>query len=110
MTFGLGYAEIAIIVVIALLVIGPRRLPELMRTVGKVMGQLRRASDDLRREVLFGDEISAVKDAVNPFTPPPVPPKIRTKPKSDSENEETPPEPGDPSPEQKDRREEPDGQ
>ena len=83
MTLGLGYAEIAIILVIALIVIGPRKLPQLMRDFGRLMGQLRRASDDLRREILFSDEIESVKDsvrdAVNPFTPPPVPPRIKVK-------------------------------
>ena len=88
MALGLGYAEIAIIMVIALIVIGPKRLPQLMRDFGRIMGQLRRASDDLRREVLFSDEIESVKDsisdAVNPFTPPPVPPRIKVKNKSAS--------------------------
>lgn len=79
MEFGLGYSEIALIMVIALIVFGPRRLPELMRTVGKLMGQLRRASDDLRREVLFSDEMSSLKDAINPLSPPPVPPPLRVK-------------------------------
>lgn len=98
MTLGLGYSEIAIILVIALIVIGPRRLPELLRTVGKLMGQLRRASDDLRREILFSDEISSVKnsirDAIDPTVPPPVPPKFRTKSGSSEKNGDKAPDGG----------------
>jgi sec-independent protein translocase protein TatB len=83
MNFGLGYSEILVIAIIALIVIGPKRLPELLRNVGKVMGQLRRASDDLRREILFSDEVKdmrdAINDAVNPPDPPPLPPKLKVK-------------------------------
>jgi len=105
MSLGLGYTEIAIILVIALIVIGPNRLPELLRTVGKMMGQLRRTSDELRREILFSDEISDfrstiddIKDSVNPLKPPPVPPKLKTKPKKTAEeNSQSTPPPDTPS-------------
>lgn len=46
---GIGPWEIAIIVVIALLLIGPRRLPEVMKSVGKGLFELRKASSDFRR-------------------------------------------------------------
>ncbi len=84
MTFGLGYWEIALILVFALVIIGPKKLPKLMRDLGRIMGQLRRTSDDLRRELLFTDEINQVKntvrDVIDPTRPPPVPPKIKVKP------------------------------
>ncbi|HEX2253371.1 MAG TPA: twin-arginine translocase TatA/TatE family subunit, partial [Thermoanaerobaculia bacterium] len=47
----LGPAEIIFIVVLALLIFGPRRLPEVGRTVGKAMGEFRRATTELKRSV-----------------------------------------------------------
>jgi TatA/E family protein of Tat protein translocase len=44
----LGFSEIALIVVIALVVFGPKKLPELSRTLGKALGEFRRATGDLR--------------------------------------------------------------
>jgi TatA/E family protein of Tat protein translocase len=50
--FGLGFAEILVILVVALLVFGPDRLPELARSLGRGLGEFRRASNDLRRSVM----------------------------------------------------------
>lgn len=47
----LGAMEILFIMVLALLIFGPRRLPEVGRTVGKALGELRRATTDLKRSV-----------------------------------------------------------
>lgn len=47
--FGLGTGELLVVAAIALLVIGPERLPRVMRTLGQYYGQLRRTADDLRR-------------------------------------------------------------
>lgn len=47
----LGMPEILAIMVLALLVFGPRRLPEVGRTLGKGLAEFRRASADLKRTV-----------------------------------------------------------
>lgn len=47
----LGVPELIIIFIIALLVFGPKRLPELGRTVGKAMAEFRRASNELKTVV-----------------------------------------------------------
>ncbi len=50
--FGIGMQEMLVIFVIALIVFGPKRLPELARTLGRSLGEFRRASADLRAAVL----------------------------------------------------------
>lgn len=47
----LGLPEVLLILVLALLIFGPKRLPEVGRTIGKGLGEFRRASSDLKRTV-----------------------------------------------------------
>lgn len=44
--------ELMVILVIALLVLGPKRLPDVARSLGKGLAEFRRASTDMRREFL----------------------------------------------------------
>ena len=44
----IGVPEMLIILVIALIIFGPRKLPELGRSLGKSLGEFKRASNDLR--------------------------------------------------------------
>ncbi len=53
--FGLGITEILLILVLALLVLGPEKLPETARQLGKITGQLKRAMDDIRHDISFND-------------------------------------------------------
>jgi sec-independent protein translocase protein TatB len=46
--FGIGMTELLVVLVVALLVLGPRRLPEIARSLGRGMAEFRRASSDLR--------------------------------------------------------------
>lgn len=47
----IGPQELLLILVVALLVVGPRRLPELGRSLGKGIRELRRAQDEVRRTI-----------------------------------------------------------
>ena len=48
--FGLGFGEVLVILVVALLIFGPDKLPELARTLGKTMAELRRSMDEIKTE------------------------------------------------------------
>jgi len=47
----LGMPELLLILVLALLLFGPKRLPEVGKQVGKALGEFRRASNDLKRTI-----------------------------------------------------------
>jgi TatA/E family protein of Tat protein translocase len=49
--FGLGVPEILLILIVALIVFGPKRLPEIGRTLGKTLGEFRKATDDLKNTI-----------------------------------------------------------
>lgn len=49
--FGIGMPELIIILVIALIVIGPQKLPDLARSLGKGLGEFRRATEDFKRNI-----------------------------------------------------------
>jgi len=51
--FGLGWNEIIFVAVLAVVVVGPDRLPEMLRFLGRQYGKLRRASDELRSAFMF---------------------------------------------------------
>jgi len=50
--FGIGLPELLVILVVALLVVGPAKLPELARTLGRGLSEFRRASQDLRQSFM----------------------------------------------------------
>lgn len=48
--FGIGMPELLLILALALIVLGPKRLPEIARALGKGLSEFRRATDDLKEE------------------------------------------------------------
>jgi TatA/E family protein of Tat protein translocase len=63
----LGGPELFLILVIALIVFGPKKLPEIGKSLGKMMVEFRRASNDFKRTI--EDEVEA--DKLRELTSPP---------------------------------------
>jgi TatA/E family protein of Tat protein translocase len=70
--FGLGMQELILILVVALLVIGPKKLPDIARALGKAMREFRRATDDIKQnfdmEPIDLDPKSTPKSVQSPLT------------------------------------------
>ena len=65
--FGIGMPEMIIILVIALIVIGPHKLPELAKSLGKGLAEFKKATEDFQKNVQEESRKSEEKEA----TPPP---------------------------------------
>lgn len=48
--FGVSLPELAVIVVVFLVVVGPEKLPDTARKIGQTLGKLKKGSDSIRRE------------------------------------------------------------
>ena len=80
----IGMPELVIILVIALIIFGPRKLPELGRSLGKSLGEFKRASNELRNTLeeevrveeqreqkakMQAEQASALAASAQPITP-----------------------------------------
>lgn len=65
---GLGWSEMLVIGIVILIVVGPKDLPVMMRNIGRMMGSVRRMSNEFRREIdkaIAADEIREAKKAIS---------------------------------------------
>lgn len=66
----IGMSELLVILVIVLLVFGPRKLPELARGIGKAMNEFKRAADDVKQELQIDYDRPARSQAPPTVAPP----------------------------------------
>jgi sec-independent protein translocase protein TatA len=85
----IGMPELIIILVIALIIFGPRKLPELGRSLGKSINEFKKASNELRSTLEDEIRVEEQRDrvAATAPTPPPVatPPPAATPPHAEAE-------------------------
>lgn len=58
--------EILIILAIALIVIGPKKLPDLAKTLGRAMGEFKRSAQDFKRSIDVETTVKDIKDIADP--------------------------------------------
>lgn len=63
--FDIGFLEILVILIIALMVIGPERMPEVARKLGSFIGRTRRFIDAIKQDGEFQQAVNEIKDAVD---------------------------------------------
>ena len=69
--FGIGFGEVILILIVALIIWGPKRLPEIARTLGRTVRALRKATYDLTSQVTKELDVheTDTKEKHNPSQP-----------------------------------------
>lgn len=60
--FDISTGEIFIILIVGFLIFGPKKIPEIARKVGKGMGEIKRATNDIKKEI--HEEINKIETSV----------------------------------------------
>jgi len=63
--FDIGFLEIMVIMIIALLVIGPERMPEVARKLGRFMGKMRRFVNSVKEDGQMQETLKDFKESMN---------------------------------------------
>jgi sec-independent protein translocase protein TatB len=63
--FGIGMPEMLLILAIALIVIGPKKLPDLAKSLGRAFAEFKRATSELKESLEIDSELKDIKTAFN---------------------------------------------
>ncbi len=66
----LGLPELLMIFAVALIIFGPRRLPEIGKTLGKALNEFKKASDDLKHTIEREVQVEETRQALSPLISP----------------------------------------
>jgi Tat protein translocase TatB subunit len=61
--FGIGMPELLLLMAIALIVIGPKKLPDLAKTLGRTMREFKKATNEFKETIQIDEDLSDVKKA-----------------------------------------------
>jgi sec-independent protein translocase protein TatB len=61
--FGIGMPELILILAIALIVIGPKKLPDLAKSLGRAMREFKKATNEFKESIQIDEDLSDVKKA-----------------------------------------------
>ncbi len=62
--FGLGMPEILLILAIALMVIGPKKLPDLAKSLGRALGEFKKAAQDFKSSIDLEGTVKEINDPI----------------------------------------------
>ncbi len=63
--FGIGMPELILIMVVALIVIGPKKLPDLAKSLGRALGEFKKATREFKETIEFDHGLDDVKKTFN---------------------------------------------
>lgn len=66
--FGIGGGELIFIIFIALMLFGSEKIPDIARTMGKAMAQLKSATNEIKSEIQKGVEANGLDKSINELT------------------------------------------
>lgn len=88
--FGIGMPELLMILGLALIVLGPKKLPELAKTLGKGLAEFRRATDELKDEFRKVEaDLDEPPPPAEPLTVDPLPAQAAETPPTDANSDTT---------------------
>ncbi|MGA3086796.1 MAG: twin-arginine translocase TatA/TatE family subunit [Thermodesulfobacteriota bacterium] len=68
--FDIGIPKLILILVVALMILGPKKLPELARSIGKGLAALKKSVEELKGNFALGDELESVQKKINDLVDP----------------------------------------
>jgi len=72
--FGIGMPEMILILVVALIILGPKKLPDLAKSLGRAMREFKSATSEFKESMEIGTELNGVKKAYDELNQDPAAP------------------------------------